>query len=88
MITKELEFSVVDYWLYLLFSHPLLPLLTLLFEKCEQATQTSSCPSSESLDDDIQKFVRQQEQEGKPFFSEDPELDGLVYDLSDLLHSV
>lgn len=61
-----------------IYSHPLLPLVTLLFEKCEQATQTSSCPSSESLDDDIQKFVRQQEQEGKPFFSEDPELDGLM----------
>lgn len=52
--------------------------MKLLFEKCEQSTQTSNCPSSESLDEEIQKTVRQMEQEGKQFFTEDAELDGLV----------
>lgn len=61
-----------------LFRHPLFPLLTLLFEKCEQATQGSECITSASFDVDIENFVHQQEQEHKPFFSDDPELDNLV----------
>lgn len=58
--------------------HPLFPLLTLLFEKCEQATQGSECITSASFDVDIENFVHQQEQEHKAFFSDDPELDNLV----------
>ncbi|KAF6738542.1 Homeobox protein PKNOX2 [Oryzias melastigma] len=58
--------------------HPLFPLLALLFEKCEQATQGSECITSASFDVDIENFVHQQEQEHKPFFSEDPELDNLM----------
>lgn len=58
--------------------HPLFPLLALLFEKCEQATQGSECITSASFDVDIENFVHQQEREHKPFFSEDPELDNLV----------
>lgn len=60
------------------FRHPLFPLLALLFEKCEQATQGSECITSASFDVDIENFVHQQEREHKPFFSEDPELDNLV----------
>ncbi|XP_040182373.1 homeobox protein PKNOX2 isoform X3 [Rana temporaria] len=60
------------------YRHPLFPLLTLLFEKCEQATQGSECITSASFDVDIENFVHQQEQERKPFFSEDPELDNLM----------
>lgn len=59
-------------------SHPLFPLLALLFEKCEQSTLSSDCITSASFDVDIENFVRNQEKEGKPFFSEDPELDNLV----------
>ena len=62
----------------LFYRHPLFPLMALLFEKCEQASQTADCPSSDSFDVDIQAFVHHQEQDGKPFFSEDPELDSLV----------
>ncbi|TRY94105.1 hypothetical protein DNTS_033698 [Danionella cerebrum] len=62
----------------LVFLHPLFPLLALLFEKCEQATQGSECITSASFDVDIENFVHQQEQEHKPFFSEDPELDNLM----------
>ena len=58
--------------------HPLFPLLALLFEKCEQSTLSSDCITSASFDVDIENFVRCQEKEGKPFFSEDPELDSLV----------
>lgn len=65
--------------------HPLFPLLTLLFEKCEQATQGSECITSASFDVDIENFVHQQEQERKPFFSEDPELDNLVIFITNLL---
>ncbi|XP_024117440.1 homeobox protein PKNOX2 isoform X2 [Oryzias melastigma] len=60
------------------YRHPLFPLLALLFEKCEQATQGSECITSASFDVDIENFVHQQEQEHKPFFSEDPELDNLM----------
>uniref|UniRef100_A0A8C8VIJ6 PBX/knotted 1 homeobox 2 n=1 Tax=Pelusios castaneus TaxID=367368 RepID=A0A8C8VIJ6_9SAUR len=60
------------------YRHPLFPLLTLLFEKCEQATQGSECITSASFDVDIENFVHQQEQEHKPFFSDDPELDTLM----------
>uniref|UniRef100_A0A3B5MKG9 Pbx/knotted 1 homeobox 2 n=1 Tax=Xiphophorus couchianus TaxID=32473 RepID=A0A3B5MKG9_9TELE len=60
------------------FRHPLFPLLALLFEKCEQATQGSECITSASFDVDIENFVHQQEREHKPFFSEDPELDNLM----------
>ena len=58
--------------------HPLFPLLALLFEKCEQSTQSSDCITSASFDVDIENFVRSQEKEGKAFFSEDPDLDNLV----------
>uniref|UniRef100_A0A1A8VKZ2 PBX/knotted 1 homeobox 1 n=1 Tax=Nothobranchius furzeri TaxID=105023 RepID=A0A1A8VKZ2_NOTFU len=60
------------------YRHPLFPLLALLFEKCEQATQGSECITSASFDVDIENFVHCQEKEGKPFFSEDPELDNLM----------
>ncbi|KAJ3589211.1 hypothetical protein NHX12_010058, partial [Muraenolepis orangiensis] len=45
---------------------------------CEQATQGSECITSASFDVDIENFVHQQEQDHKPFFSEDPELDNLM----------
>ncbi len=63
---------------FLVCRHPLFPLMALLFEKCEQASQSADCPSADSFDLDIQQFVHHQEQDGKPFFSEDPELDSLV----------
>ncbi|KAF7651100.1 hypothetical protein LDENG_00116030 [Lucifuga dentata] len=61
-----------------IYRHPLFPLLALLFEKCEQSTLSSDCITSASFDVDIENFVRSQEKEGKPFFSEDPELDSLM----------
>uniref|UniRef100_A0A8C7X7M5 Pbx/knotted 1 homeobox 1.1 n=1 Tax=Oryzias sinensis TaxID=183150 RepID=A0A8C7X7M5_9TELE len=61
-----------------IYRHPLFPLLALLFEKCEQSTLSADCITSASFDVDIENFVRSQEKEGRPFFSEDPELDNLV----------
>uniref|UniRef100_A0A8C6MD84 MEIS N-terminal domain-containing protein n=1 Tax=Nothobranchius furzeri TaxID=105023 RepID=A0A8C6MD84_NOTFU len=61
-----------------IYRHPLFPLLALLFEKCEQSTLSSDCITSASFDVDIENFVHCQEKEGKPFFSEDPELDNLA----------
>ncbi|XP_068184663.1 homeobox protein PKNOX1.1 isoform X2 [Antennarius striatus] len=61
-----------------IYRHPLFPLLALLFEKCEHSTLSSDCITSASFDVDIEKFVSSQEKEGKPFFSEDPELDSLM----------
>ena len=58
--------------------HPLFPLLALLFEKCELATQSPECPSSESFNLDIQAFVQHQDREGKPFFTDNHEANDLV----------
>ncbi|XP_053352502.1 homeobox protein PKNOX1.1 isoform X1 [Clarias gariepinus] len=61
-----------------IYRHPLFPLLALLFEKCEQSTQSSECVTSASFDIDIQNFVHNQEKDAKAFFSEDAELDNLM----------
>ncbi|XP_074640050.1 homeobox protein Meis1-like isoform X2 [Tubulanus polymorphus] len=68
-----------------IYGHPLFPLLALIFEKCELATCTPRDPgvaggdvcSSESFNEDIAVFSKQARQE-KPFFSANPELDGLM----------
>ncbi|KAJ8687952.1 hypothetical protein QAD02_023747 [Eretmocerus hayati] len=60
------------------YKHPLFPLLALLFERCEQATQTSDNSNSESFNMDIQAFVQHQERDRKPFLINDPEIDGLM----------
>ncbi|XP_040576291.1 uncharacterized protein [Lepeophtheirus salmonis] len=62
----------------LIYKHPLFPLLALLFEKCELATQSSECPSTESFNLDIQAFVQHQDRERKPFFTEDHEVNDLM----------
>uniref|UniRef100_A0ACB8GEH6 Homeobox protein Meis1 n=1 Tax=Sphaerodactylus townsendi TaxID=933632 RepID=A0ACB8GEH6_9SAUR len=66
-------------------SHPLFPLLALIFEKCELATCTPREPgvaggdvcSSESFNEDIAVFAKQIRAE-KPLFSSNPELDNLM----------
>ncbi|EEB19350.1 Homeobox protein PKNOX2, putative [Pediculus humanus corporis] len=60
------------------YKHPLFPLLALLFERCEQATQSAESPNSESFNMDIQAFVQHQERDRKPFLLNDPEVDGLM----------
>ncbi|XP_073972768.1 homeobox protein PKNOX2-like isoform X1 [Rhodnius prolixus] len=60
------------------YKHPLFPLLALLFERCEQATQLAETPNSESFNMDIQAFVQHQERDRKPFLVNDAEIDGLM----------
>uniref|UniRef100_A0A146L3G7 Homeobox protein PKNOX2 n=1 Tax=Lygus hesperus TaxID=30085 RepID=A0A146L3G7_LYGHE len=60
------------------YKHPLFPLLALLFERCEQATQLAEAPNSESFNMDIQAFVQHQERDRKPFLVNDAEIDGLM----------
>ncbi|CAH1118560.1 unnamed protein product [Phaedon cochleariae] len=60
------------------YKHPLFPLLALLFERCELATQSSDSQSSEAFNLDIQAFVQHQERDRKPFLANEPEIDGLM----------
>lgn len=64
-----------------IYRHPLFPLLAMLLEKCELATQTNECPSSTTFDNDIKNYIMQHNRDGKPFFTEDQELDNLVRNL-------
>ncbi|KAL9965448.1 hypothetical protein ACROYT_G029252 [Oculina patagonica] len=61
-----------------IYRHPLLPLLAKLFEKCEQSTQTCECTSANSFDSEIKTGIIQMNREGKPFYTEDRELDNLM----------
>lgn len=75
----------------LICAHPLFPLLTLLFQKCELATCTPREPPQEgggmdpaahlcsaaSFDEDVMEF-RKTVQMQKPFYVPNPELDSLV----------
>ena len=58
--------------------HPLFPVLALLFEKCELATQSVECPSSDGFNSDLQVFIQQQQRDKKPFLSDNPEANELV----------
>uniref|UniRef100_A0A6P7GUZ5 Uncharacterized protein LOC114341095 n=1 Tax=Diabrotica virgifera virgifera TaxID=50390 RepID=A0A6P7GUZ5_DIAVI len=60
------------------YKHPLFPLLALLFERCELATQSSDTQSSDAFNLDIQAFVQHQERDRKPFLANEPEIDGLL----------
>jgi len=62
----------------LIYKHPLFPLLALLFEKCELATQSAECPSSEGFNVDIQAFVQHQQQDKRPLLSESEEANELM----------
>ena len=60
------------------YSHPLFPLLELLFDKCERATRGEETPSSSAYDDDIQEFVRHHEAMRSRIYIDQPEVDNLV----------
>ncbi|XP_030761174.1 homeobox protein PKNOX2-like [Sitophilus oryzae] len=60
------------------YKHPLFPLLALLFERCELATQSSEPQSSDAFNLDIQAFVQHQERDRKPFLANEVEIDGLM----------
>ncbi|XP_067037572.1 homeobox protein PKNOX1-like [Acropora muricata] len=61
-----------------IYRHPLLPLLARLFEKCEQSTQTCEATPANSFDNEIKNGILQMNREGKPFYTDDRELDNLM----------
>lgn len=61
-----------------IYRHPLLPLLAKLFEKCEQSTQTCECTPANAFDNEIKNGILQMNREGKPFYTDDRDLDNLV----------
>ena len=60
------------------YEHPLFPLLALLLEKCELATQTADVCSPEAFSADVQAFIQHQQRDRKPFLIDQPEVDQLV----------
>lgn len=78
-MNKYKNFTCIFYKFYFfIFRHPLFPLLALLFERCEQATQSATISNSDNFNMDIQAFVQHQERDRKPFLINDTEIDGLV----------
>lgn len=71
-----------------IYRHPLLPLLAKLFEKCEQSTQTCECTPATAFDDEIKKGILQMNREGKPFYTDDRDLDNLVRQAYILLRQI
>lgn len=61
-----------------IYRHPLLPLLAKLFEKCEQSTQTCESTPANAFDNEIKNGILQMNREGKPFYTDDRDLDNLV----------
>lgn len=61
-----------------IYRHPLLPLLAKLFEKCEQSTQTCESTPANAFDNEIKNGILQMNREGKPFYTDDRELDNLM----------
>uniref|UniRef100_A0A914S2A8 MEIS N-terminal domain-containing protein n=1 Tax=Parascaris equorum TaxID=6256 RepID=A0A914S2A8_PAREQ len=78
-----------------IYNHPLFPLLSCLFEKCELATctprdqnresgtsSTNDVCSSASFKDDLTDFTKMIQSE-KPYYVPNPEVDSLVHELCD-----
>lgn len=61
-----------------IYRHPLFPLLRILFEKTELATNSIESTNSTKFDQEIKTFITRMARENKPFFTEDAEVDGLV----------
>lgn len=61
-----------------IYRHPLFPLLRIMFEKCEIATNSIDSVHAITFDNEIKSFITQMAKENKPFFTDDAEVDGLV----------
>ncbi|XP_037073098.1 homeobox protein PKNOX2-like [Pollicipes pollicipes] len=60
------------------YEHPLFPLLALLLEKCELATQTPTTVAADTLSADVQAFVQLQQRDRRPLAAGRPEVDELM----------
>ena len=61
-----------------IYRHPLFPLLAMLFDKCEQATNSNEGPSSHAFQNDIRSFLLHLGQDGKVLITGNEEIDSLV----------
>jgi len=61
-----------------IYRHPLFPLLRILFEKCELATNSIEIINASTFDNEIKTFVTQMAKDQKAFFTNDAEVDGLI----------
>lgn len=56
--------------------------IALLLEKCENATATLNATNSNhttsSFNSEIAAFIQHQQRDGKPFLSDDPDVDAMV----------
>jgi hypothetical protein len=86
-IIDEMQSSISDIHQFekdkkAVYKHPLFPLLALLLEKCEIATSTLNAPNinstTSSFNSEIAAFIQHQQRDGKPFLSDDPEVDALM----------
>ena len=75
MYTFSGDMTITIFYFY---RHPLYPLLALLFEKCELATQSPDSANTDSFNIDVQTFAQHQQRDKKPFFSGNKEVDDLM----------
>lgn len=61
-----------------IYRHPLFPVLRLLFEKTEMATNSIESIAPGAFDTEIKRFITQMARENKPFFTDNQEVDNLV----------
>ena len=61
-----------------IYRHPLFPLLRVLFEKCEIATNSIENVNAMNFQEEIKHSITQMAKENKPFFTDDVEVDTLV----------
>jgi len=73
---NDVDYSISEKDKMLIKNHSLWPLLELLFNKCEQATQDNLVDGS-STDEEIQGFCRRNIREGN-IYMENPEVDNLM----------
>ncbi|UXI17358.1 PR domain zinc finger protein 10-like [Sarcoptes scabiei] len=64
------------------YSHPLFPLLTILFERCESATSSiyvfENDQKIRSFDQEIEDFIQNLQKSKRSFFTDDSEVDSLM----------
>ena len=70
--------KLMDLTFYVHFRHPLFPLLSTLFEKCEIATKSIELSTAYNFDADAQTFIEQKVKDKKEIACEDNEVNDLV----------
>ena len=63
---------------YVYYRHPLFPLLSTLFEKCELATKSIESSTTYNFNADAQSFIEQKVKDEKEIACEDNEVNELV----------